>query len=217
MTLLRAECSTTSVCCRLYRGLVLYRDAVLAGSHLIDQAVTLFGNPTSVTAHITNERRLPSINSDDSFNVLLHYSSNHTSPSHPLTVNVKATMLAAHPRPHYILLGTKGSYIKHGLDPQENQLKAGLKPTDAGYGVEDESQGGELSIEVSEGGEITTGRLPTLQGRYDLFFENVANAVSARDPEILEVTAGQATNVIRIIEAALRSSKERRTVDLKLL
>ncbi|KAJ3057392.1 hypothetical protein HK097_007571 [Rhizophlyctis rosea] len=184
------------------------------GSHLIDQSLTLFGTPTSITAHILNERRLPSINSDDSFIAHLHYASNPTSPSHPLTVTVKATMLAAHPRPHYIVLGTTGSYIKHGLDPQENQLKAGLKPIDAGYGVEEESHSGELSVEVTQGGEIKRERVKTLKGRYDFFFDNVAKAVLAGNPDLLEVTAEQATNVIRLIEAAQKSSAERRTIDL---
>ena len=123
-------------------------------------------------------------------------------------------MLAAHPRPHYIVLGTTGSYVKHGLDPQESQLKAGLKPTDEGYGVEDESFSGELSIEVTQGGEIRRERVRTLEGRYDLFFENVAQAISAGNPELLEVKAEEAMNVIRVIEAAQKSSAERRTVDL---
>ncbi|KAJ3042957.1 hypothetical protein HDV00_006264 [Rhizophlyctis rosea] len=184
------------------------------GSHLIDQAITLFGLPSSVTAQITNERRLPGINVDDSFNAILHYSSNPASPSHPLAVTVKATMLAARPRPHYIVLGTQASYIKNGLDPQEDQLKAGLSPTDAKFGLENEAQSGELWVETTQGGEINKESIRTLKGRYDLFFKNVADAVLAGNLDVLEVSPEQATAVIRVIEAAQRSSKERRTVDL---
>jgi predicted dehydrogenase len=89
------------------------------GPHLIDQALMLFGMPTSINADI---RRMKSYSKvDDYFDLRLEYEN--------LIVTLHASMLVREMGPRYMIHGTKGSYIKSGEDPQEEMLKAGIKPT----------------------------------------------------------------------------------------
>ncbi|KAJ3292892.1 hypothetical protein HK104_004930 [Borealophlyctis nickersoniae] len=131
-------------------------------------------------------------------------------------------MLALHSRPRFLVNGTKGTFLKTGWDPQESQLKQGMLPTDGKFGVDDQSQGGELWVldeqgSTPPGGAVSAkhSKVSIDRGRYDLLFENVAQAIRAHDSRALEVTAEQAATVIAIIEAAKVSSAEKRTVRLE--
>lgn len=88
------------------------------GSHLIDQALHFFGLPQAVTAHIKSQRSWAK--TDDYFDVKLHYPT--------LTATLKSTMLAKSPGPTFQIHGTKGSYVKYGLDVQEENLNKGMIP-----------------------------------------------------------------------------------------
>eukprot|EP00775_Hariotina_reticulata_P002708 gene2708-biopygen4325 len=102
------------------------------GSHLIDQALVLFGQPDALTAHLLNQRHLPATTVPDAFTVTLHY--DH--PAGPLTVILRASMLTKQPGARFTVHGTLGSYIKQGMDVQEGQLRAGMSPVSPGFGVE---------------------------------------------------------------------------------
>lgn len=169
------------------------------GPHLIDQALFLFGPPQLVQADVRIER--DSCVTDDAFDILLHYSNG-------LRAALHATMLAAEPRPHYVLLGTKGSFVKYALDPQEALLRAGQIPGGAKWGADPEENWGTLTL--SDGTSTTTRTVPTARGDYRGFYENVRDAILGG--AALAVTPAHAVNVMRVLELARESSQRKASV-----
>jgi scyllo-inositol 2-dehydrogenase (NADP+) len=110
--------------------------------------------------------------------------------------------------PRFQIHGEKGSFIKYGLDPQEDQLKQGMAPGDPGYGVGQEELDGELTVEI--GGLSVKGRVETLSGTYHAYYEGIVEAIRSGKPA--PVTAEEARNVIKVIEYAMRSHQEKRAV-----
>ena len=162
------------------------------GSHLIDQALVLFGRPDDVYADIRTMRTGGGI--DDAFTLLLGYPD--------VKVTLKAGYLVREPGPRYQLHGTDGSYLKYGIDPQEEALKSGLLPTGEDWGKEPEAEWGLLN--AGTGDKAFRGKYPTLPGRYMEFYEDIYRAIlEGKDPA---VTGEQANLVIRVIEAAVESS-----------
>ncbi|KAJ3009668.1 hypothetical protein HKX48_007802 [Thoreauomyces humboldtii] len=175
------------------------------GAHLIDQALTLFGPPNSITAHVLNLRQLSAV-TDDAFTINLLY----TDP-HPRLVTLKSTMLATHPSPRYTIHFVRGTFVKSGVDVQEEQLRARKTPDSPDYGVEATEHSGRLH--VAEGVEgRRSGPVITERGDYMAFFDNVADAILGKGPDSLMVKPEQAADVIRVIELAKLSSKVGRAV-----
>ncbi|MWC30241.1 oxidoreductase [Paenibacillus sp. MMS18-CY102] len=171
------------------------------GSHLIDQALHLFGNPQTVWADIRTERE--GGQSDDYFHLILGYSR--------LRVILHSGSLVKMGGPRYMLHGDKGSFVKYGLDPQEDQLKAGMHPGDSGWGEDRPELYGKLSTVVgSLPVEATIGTLP---GKYEAFYKGIAEAI--RSGAALPVSADQGRDTIRIIEYAIQSHREQRTIQLE--
>ena len=139
---------------------------------------------------------------DDAFDILLHYPG--------LRVLLRATMLACSPGPRFAVHGDRGTFRKHGLDPQENALKAGTTPGSPGWGEEDESQWGTLSL-AGEDGSVAHRSVRTEPGDYRQFYANVRDAVLGTAG--LAVPASDGLRVIRLLELARESSRLRRTVD----
>jgi|SRR5579872_304518 len=168
------------------------------GPHLIDQALILFGQPEAVSGDIRVERDGAVV--DDAFDVTLLYPR--------LRVLLRGTMLASKPAPHFLIHGTKGSYVKFGLDPQENALKRGELPEGPAWGKEPPGQWGTLSrIEADKLAEKT---IPTEPGDYREYYVNVRDAI--RGEAALDVIPQAALNVMRILELAQQSSHERRVI-----
>ena len=168
------------------------------GPHLIDQALVLFGPPESVTADIRIQR--DGAVADDDFEVILHYDR--------LKVTLKAGMLVKAETPRFLMLGTNGSFVKYGLDPQEDALKAGRSPDGPDWGREPEERWGKLDIGMD--GLRFTGRIESVPGNYRAYYLNLADAVRGEaEPAVRHDEMHQ---VIRIIELAIQSSKELRTV-----
>jgi len=165
------------------------------GPHLIDQALFLFGPPEFVEADVRTER--DHCLTDDAFDILLHYPNGFRAVLH-------ATMLALIPRPHYVLLGTKGCFVKRGMDPQEALLRAGHAPGGANWGVDPEENWGTLT-RMDDGGVTTERRVPTLRGDYRGFYENVRDAILGR--ATLAVTPQHAVNVMRLLVLTAESSR----------
>lgn len=172
------------------------------GTHLIDQATALFGSPSHITASVRTDR--DHAVSDDAFDVWLTYSGQHN-----LTVKLCASSIARIPGARFTLHGMRGSYVKHGLDPQEQQLKDGVSFTAPGFGVDPESEWGTLQIL-----EEPPRRIPTENGDYRNYYANVRDAVLGKTP--LAVTAEEAWRTARLIELARQSSKEQRTLPVDL-
>jgi scyllo-inositol 2-dehydrogenase (NADP+) len=168
------------------------------GPHLIDQALILFGLPQMVTADVRTERE--NAKTDDSFELLLHYDN--------LKVTLKASMLAQGPCQRFILRGTDGSFVKCGLDPQEEALKQGQRPSMPGWGEEPQEQWGRLITQVN--GLSVETPVETRKGCYGAFYQNLVDAIAGRAE--LAVKPEQALDTIRIIEMAKQSSEQKRTV-----
>ncbi|VTP87770.1 oxidoreductase [Proteus vulgaris] len=134
--------------------------------HLLDQAVCLFGEPKAMTADIAQLR--PNAKNADYFHALLEYDN--------LRVVLHASMLVASPTPIFAIHGTKGSYVKYGLDTQEDALKAGYLPNQT-YNWGMDSHDGELTI-LSASGELETTTLTTLSGDYPAYYQQVYRAIT---------------------------------------
>lgn len=166
------------------------------GPHLVDQALVLFGRPRAVEADVRRQR--PFARTDDFFEVALHYDS--------VRVTLGAGMLAREPTPRFRLRGAHGSFVKYGLDPQEEALKAGRTPAEPGWGTEPPELWGTLTTRV--GGRRVERRVETLAGRYQDFYRNVADAVRGHAGPA--VRSAEARDTVRVIELAFQSSAERR-------
>lgn len=168
--------------------------------HLLDQAVCLFGQPYAITADIAQLR--PNAKNADYFHTLLDYGH--------LKVILHASMLVASPTPIFAIHGTKGSYVKYGLDTQEDALKAGYLPTEM-YNWGADPQEGELTLST-ESGELVTTKLPTLSGNYPAYYQQIYRAITFGEES--PVTVSQAINVMRLIEAGSLSNQSKTTIKL---
>jgi scyllo-inositol 2-dehydrogenase (NADP+) len=168
------------------------------GSHLIDQAQVLFGLPQMLTADIRSQREAGK--ADDQFELILHYDQ--------LKVTLKAGLLVREPGPRFALHGTEGSFVKYGVDPQEEALKRGLSPGEPDWGLEPKEQWGTLNTQI--GGLHFHGKVETARGCYQAYYENVHQAITGQAELI--VKPEEARNTIRMIELALQSNAEKRTV-----
>jgi predicted dehydrogenase len=156
------------------------------GSHIIDQTLVLFGSPKAVAGETFIQREGSTI--DDAFNIRLDYGK--------LKVVLKSSLLVREEGPRYILHGTKGSFVKYGLDVQEDHLKAGLMPRMTGFGIESVEKWGILNTEIN--GQHFRGHLETEVGNWDLLFQNLFEAIT--EGKELLVKPEQIVEQIKIIE-----------------
>lgn len=170
------------------------------GSHLIDQALQLFGMPKAVSADIAIFR--PGSQVDDYFDLKLFY------PSHRVTL--KSSYYVREPLPGYVFHGTKGSFIKTKTDVQEAKLLVGISPAADDWGIEPESQQGWLHTEV--GSQIIKRHIESERGNYGDYYDGMYEAI--RNDKEVPVKAEDGREVIKIIEAAYRSNKERKVIEL---
>ena len=98
--------------------------------------------------------------------------------------------------PRYIIHGTKGSFMKHGIDVQEDHLKVGMKPTDSDFGIESIENSGVLNTEIN--GLIVKGTVETEKGNWALLFQNLHDAI-VNGKELL-IKPEEVLEQIRIIE-----------------
>ncbi|GAC96180.1 NAD binding Rossmann fold oxidoreductase [Pseudozyma hubeiensis SY62] len=161
------------------------------GSHLIDQALFLFGPPESVTGFVRNQRNQGPNAVDDDWMAILNYpEAAPLPPSSPasgskiggLRVNLGATCLSSHvdaEQPRFRVEGTRGSYEKRGTDPQENQLKLGWTPS---------SHPEEFGVysEKSDPDTVRLGRLTTMvRSDEDLSLPTPGSAAAApKQPQL---------------------------------
>lgn len=159
------------------------------GSHLVDQAVQLFGAPTHVYAEA--ERRRPGAEIDDDAFIALR---------HPGGVRSHLWMsaVAGSLGPRYRVLGLGGAYEKWGLDPQEEQLASAMPTRDPAFGLEPEARWGA----IVRGEERTT--VATERGDYPAFYERVA--ASIREGSAPPVSTAEAVELLELLEAARDSA-----------
>ena len=164
------------------------------GSHLIDQATQLFGRPLQVYAE--SERQRPGALVDDDTFVALTF-------AHGLHAHLSMSVVARIAGAHFRINGLHGTYEKWGMDPQEDALKAGIRPGDPSWGREAREQWGRLSTDV--GGVHFDGSVETLAGSYESFYRLLRDALVTGGPP--PVDPADAALTIRIIEAAQHSAQ----------
>jgi predicted dehydrogenase len=160
------------------------------GTHLVDQAVQLFGPPRAVYAELG--RRRPGAQVDDDVFLALE---------HPAGARSHLWMSSTAPLfgPRMRVSGLRAGFACDGLDPQEPQLAEGMRPGDPGYGIAPPGRLGDEPIELE-------------RGRYDAFYEGVRDWVEGSGPP--PVDPHDSVRVLEILEAARRSAEQRAVVDL---
>jgi len=169
------------------------------GPHLLDGALVLFGEPESICAAALRQRVSAIV--DDAFDVHMQYPR--------LRATLRARIIAYAPGPHLLLHGTEGTFLKHGMDPQEEILRSPNCPDGldwgANWGVDREELWGTLT-RVGE----PPRKVKTERGDYRGFYANVRDAIEKNTP--LEVTPDQALRTMRALLLAHKSSREGRVV-----
>ncbi len=165
------------------------------GSHLIDQAVCLFGKPDSIFADLRTQR--PNGKIIDNFELILDYGK--------LKVTLKSNFLSKIPLPRFTLHGTEGSFVKYGLDPQEDILKKSGYKHSPDWGKEPKEFWGTIDTNVN--GASMNIKIKTIPGSYASFFENIYEAIT--EGKELIVKPEEALTTIRIIELAMESCNKK--------
>ncbi|WP_424494852.1 Gfo/Idh/MocA family oxidoreductase [Salinimicrobium sp. GXAS 041] len=165
------------------------------GSHLIDQALVLFGKPVEIFANLRKQRE----NSEvvDNFELILFYED--------LKVTLKAGMLVKELGPTYSLFGRNGTYVKYHRDVQEEALQNGKIPSnEPTWGEEPPEIWGKINTIEEE------GHIQSEPGNYRKFYQNIYDTITEKTE--LYVKPEQARDVIKVIEIAQLSHKEKRIV-----
>jgi scyllo-inositol 2-dehydrogenase (NADP+) len=169
------------------------------GPHVIDGALVLFGEPESIWASAFMQRASSQI--DDAFDVIMQYPR--------LRVTLRARIIAYSPSHHLLVHGTQGSFVKYGMDPQEEILRSEHCPDglDWGknWGLEAKEKWGTLTRVGEDPRKVETER-----GDYRGFYANVRDAIEKKAP--LDVTPEQFLRTQRGLLLAHRSSREQRVV-----
>lgn len=185
------------------------------GTHLIDQALHSFGRPSKVTAFIQNLRGIGDDSVDDNFTIIMHYPRSDTNP-YLLTVTLRAHPLSQRtPQLRYTIRGSKGTFVKYGLDVQEEQMKEkGVQAFGKDwFGKESDDIQAELEVVEKEGDNAPIkSRIQSERGAYQELYKNLAGAI--RNNSEMAVKWSQAAMVMLIVDLAVQSSKEGRTIDV---
>lgn len=160
------------------------------GPHLVDQALQLFGPPEAVQADIAAFRDGARV--DDWFEVSLHW------PRRRAVLH--ASTLAAEHRLRFLAHGTAASFLKHGLDPQEARLRAGIAPGAAGW--DRDPSPGEL-VRIEDGAARRTP-VASVPGDYRAYYAGIRDALRGEAPP--PVTAAEILAAMRVLEAAQESA-----------
>ena len=160
------------------------------GAHLIDQVLALFGRPEDVRGEAWTQRNDSTI--PDAFDLQLTYPKQ-------LRVSLSCSLLVREPTPRYTLHGRRGSFVKYGIDVQEDQLRAGIQPGDVDFGLEPEEQRGILNTTVD--GLDFRGPVETLRGEWGELFDNLYRTI--REGATQAVPLEEVITQLDIIESVL--------------
>jgi predicted dehydrogenase len=176
------------------------------GSHLVDQALSVVGKPSTVHANILHQRERTSVN-NDFFSITLDYT-----PSDGPLVHLQAGNLVREDfSSRFRVDGTKGSLTKFGADVQEAQIRdEGLSPLDPAYGVDPQSNW--LRVDSDVDGLRYIGTVETLKGNYSQFYDKLAVAIKTNDKAAVGVKPAEALEVMKVLEAARKSSEQKQVI-----
>ncbi|AUN29514.1 oxidoreductase [Niveispirillum cyanobacteriorum] len=170
------------------------------GPHILDQALCLFGRPVDLLADIATQR--PGCGAADYFHAILRYADG-------LRVILHGSMLTADNGLRFAVHGDSGSFVKHGLDSQEDMLKAGLVPGCDNWGWD--PRPGQLT-RIGADGTMTAAAHVGLPGDYRCYYAGVVDAIRGLQPN--PVTVRQAITVMEMIEAGVQSALTEHIVKL---
>ncbi|HOO74671.1 MAG: Gfo/Idh/MocA family oxidoreductase [Thermotogae bacterium] len=170
------------------------------GSHLIDQMLSVYGDPLGVFADIRIQR--PNAETDDFFQIIMDYGK--------FNILLRSDMVSNYRYPRFVVKGTKGTFVKYGSDVQERQLSKKLSIYDDRYGEDiPENYGifkgniGNLESEVI---------IKTVKGNYSAFYENLYDRIINK--KILTISPESAERVIYIIEKCFESNEKRKYIKI---
>ncbi|MDR0604831.1 MAG: Gfo/Idh/MocA family oxidoreductase [Bacteroidales bacterium] len=179
-------------------------------THLIDQALFLFGMPKAVFADICKEREFSEI--DDYCVIVLYY-------ENQFRLLIKSALLVADIGPSYTLNGHKGSFVKYRANILEEQSVNGIRPCDENFGKEDETTAARLTT-LQPDDSLKTVKYISPDSSYIGFYQKLGEAINNMkinkyvNAQLLPVEPEDALNGIRIIEAAYESVKQGKIIDL---
>ncbi|WP_314060832.1 oxidoreductase [uncultured Vagococcus sp.] len=162
------------------------------GVHQIDQMVALFGEPHTVGYEIGNNQH-PESAVDDYYDIRLYYEQ--------FKVIVKTSQLVAAPYPRFLLHGTHGSYLKYGMDQQENDLKLGILPGASHFGEDSPEAYGKVTYQ-NQNGDWIHKSITSQQGDYGAFYDSAYDTLIHQKPPI--VTADQIITTIKLLEQGFK-------------
>jgi len=168
------------------------------GSHLIDQALCLFGRPEWIQADVFTQRSGGAAN--DGFEILMGKGT--------LRITLGVSSLAADGGWRYRVHGARGSFLKSGLDTQEAQLRAGVQPDAPDFGFEPTEQWGKLIL----GADDSKQTIAPQRGRWTEFYAGMRRSLERNEP--VPVPAEDARETLEVIEAAMTSSAAGRRIEL---
>lgn len=144
------------------------------GIHTIDQIVALFGAPKQAYYDIRPQQNQGTL--DDYYEVDLFYDG--------FKAKVKSSNLVATPYPKFALRGKMGSFIKYGIDQQENDLKAGIMPGATNFGIDDPQHAGQLTYQ-NKNGDWIDKTLPTPLGDYGRVYDAMYASIVEKKPKLV--------------------------------
>lgn len=171
------------------------------GSHLLDQALNLFGWPDWISADIAGQR--PGASTDDYFHVVLGYG--------PLRVILHSSMMSASEGPSMEAQGSLGSFVKYGMDCQKDMFDARRTPGDKGWGHDPVKT--QITL-VTDGEPGAPEFIDTLPGNYLAYYEDIARTL--RDGAPNPVPAEDARKVMRLLDLGFQSAKEGRRLPCRV-
>jgi scyllo-inositol 2-dehydrogenase (NADP+) len=183
------------------------------GPHLVDQCLALFGAPEAITASVRRDRDDTAI--EDAFDLTLRY----TVKGRTLLAHCRTSMLACDAAPRFLLHGTRGSFKKYGLDPQEPALVGGAKVPRLGSGdswlEEGSNAWGTLTVapNPADPGTLVKHEVKTARGDYRGFYANVRDAINGVAEQAVKAEDG--VRVVKLLEMARVSSKLGRTLQVE--
>jgi len=169
------------------------------GPHVLDQALQLFGPPVAINVDLAELR--PGAQTTDYFHAVLTYPTRR--------VVLHASMLAAAESARFVVHGTRGSFVKYGLDPQEDRLKSGARPPQEDWGY-DMRNG---TVTLADGNGMVEQELLTQPGNYPAYYAAIRDAIAGTGTN--PVSAEEAIQVMELIELGLQSAEKRQTLTLK--
>jgi predicted dehydrogenase len=162
------------------------------GSHALDQIISVFGKPEKVYYDIRSirDKEKP----DDYYHIELFYDG--------FKAVVKSSHLVLLEYPKFIIQGKNGSFIKYGIDKQEEYLKAGTMPWEKGFGEEPEENSGQFAY-IDNGGRMRKETMPVSPGDYGRIYDSLYEAILNKKEKL--VSDEEALTVLEILMTGIKS------------